>query len=156
MRLTTCVLTAALVLWATASGRGQAPPHRRDDAIQQLAADAASLPPEFEADVLLRLSGLSRVDKEWRRELLDNAYLRAYAAPEQHRRGTTQQITPDSRQGAQIFAYATALTRVTLQVRAVELMGQWLPRWPSFRSTLEGVASKDSEGKVRDRAKAAL
>ena len=58
---------------------------------------------------------------------------------------------------------ATALTAAALEAsdphvrfRAVELMGQWLPRWPSFRSTLEGVASKDSEGKVRDRAKAAL
>ncbi|HEX3645385.1 MAG TPA: hypothetical protein VHT95_07240, partial [Vicinamibacterales bacterium] len=100
---------------------GQSPP-RRDPAIEALAADAASVPPEFEADVLLRISGLPKVDRAWRRELLDAAYLRAYAAPEQHRRSTTQQLSPDSRQGAQLFANATALTRVTLQVRAVELM----------------------------------
>jgi hypothetical protein len=97
-------------------------PGRRDQAIELLVADAASVPPEFEADVLLRISSLPRVDKEWRRELLDTAYIRAYAAPEQHRRSTTQEIPPDSRQGAQLFANATALTRVTLQVRAVELM----------------------------------
>jgi hypothetical protein len=101
--------------------QGQSPP-RRDQTIELLVADAASLPPEFEADVLLRISSLPRVDKEWRRELLDTAYMRAYAAPEQHRRSTTQDIPPDSRQGAQLFANATALTRVTLQVRAVELM----------------------------------
>ena len=65
---------------------------------------------------------LPKVDKEWRRELLDKAYMRAYGAPEQYRRATTQQVPPDSRQGAQLFAYATALTRVTLQIRAVELM----------------------------------
>ena len=101
--------------------QGQSPP-RRDQTIELLAADASSVPPEFEADVLLRISSLPNVDKEWRRELLDTAYMRAYAAPEQHRRSTTQEIPPDSRQGAQLFANATALTRVTLQVRAVELM----------------------------------
>jgi len=101
--------------------QGQSPP-RRDQTIELLVADAASVPPEFEADVLLRVSSLPKVDKEWRRELLDTAYMRAYAAPEQHRRSTTQEIPPDSRQGALLFANATALTRVTLQVRAVELM----------------------------------
>jgi hypothetical protein len=116
------VLYLVLALGATADGRGQGSAPRRDDAIQLLASDAASLPPEFEADALLRISGLPKVDKEWRRELLDTAYMRAYAAPEQNRRSTTQQIPADSRQGAQLFAYATALTRVTLQVRAVELM----------------------------------
>jgi hypothetical protein len=111
----------ALMLGVEAAVDGQSPP-RRDQTIEQLVADAASVPPEFEADVLLRLSALPKVDKEWRLELLDTAYLRAYGAPEQHRRATTQQIPPDTRQGAQVFANATALTRVTLQVRAVELM----------------------------------
>ena len=80
--------------------QGQSPP-RRDQTIELLVADAASVPPEFEADLLLQISSLPRVDKEWRRELLDTAYMRAYAAPEQHRRSTTQEIPPDSRQGAQ-------------------------------------------------------
>jgi hypothetical protein len=113
-----CALALMIGVEATVDGQG---PPRRDQTIEQLVADAASVPPEFEADVLLRASALSKVDKEWRRELLDTAYLRAYAAPEQHRRATTLQVPPDSRQGAQVFANATALTRVTLQVR-VELM----------------------------------
>src|SRR6185295_6236192 len=121
MRRATCVLCLTILLGAVLPGQGPGAP-RRDPAIDQLAADAASVPPEFEADVLLRISQLSKVDKEWRRELLDTAYMRAYAAPEQHRRATTRQVAPDSRQGAQVFAYATALTRVTLQVRVVELM----------------------------------
>jgi len=121
MRRATCVLCATILLGAVLRGQGPGAP-RRDPAIELLAADAASVPPEFEADVLLRISQLSKVDKEWRRELLDTAYMRAYAAPEQHRRATTREVPPDSRQGAQVFAYATALTRVTLQVRAVELM----------------------------------
>ena len=99
-----CVV--ALIIGVEATVDGQSPP-RRDQTIEQLVADAASVPPEFEADVLLRVSALPKVDKEWRRELLDTAYLRAYAAPEQHRRATTLQVPPDSRQGAQVFANAT-------------------------------------------------
>ena len=121
MKRAASLACAVIAFGATLLGQGQYMP-RRDQAIELLQADAASVPPEFEADILLRLSSLPKVDKEWRRELLDTAYMRAYAAPEQHRRSTTQQIPPDSRQGAQLFAYATALTRVTLQVRAVELM----------------------------------
>ena len=121
MRSACCSLCLIVVLGATALGQSPYVP-RRDQTIELLVADAASLAPEFEADALLRISSLPKVDKEWRRELLDTAYMRAYAAPEQHRRATTVQIPPDSRQGAQAFAYATALTRVTLQVRAVELM----------------------------------
>jgi hypothetical protein len=120
--LTFCSLVGAtIVSGSTLLGQERYLP-KRDQTIELLQADAASVPPEFEADILLKLSSLSKVDKEWRRELLDTAFMRAYAAPEQHRRATTQQIPPESRQGAQVFAYATALTRVTLQVRAVELM----------------------------------
>jgi hypothetical protein len=121
MRLTGCLCGAAMMLGTAFQAQDQPVP-RRDPAIELVVADAASLAPEFNADVLIRVSALPRVDKTWRRELLDDAYMRAYGAPEQYRRATTQQIPPDSRQGAQVFAYATALTRLTLQVRAVELM----------------------------------
>jgi hypothetical protein len=121
MRRTACVCCAVMVLVAALQGQDQKPP-RRDQAIEFLQADAASLAPEFEADVLIHLSQLPRVDKVWRTELLETAYLRAYSAPEQYRRWTSQRIPPDSRQGAQLFASATALTRVTLQIRAVQLM----------------------------------
>lgn len=121
MKLAACVLAAATVLGATLRGQGPSTP-RRDPAIEILAADAASLPPEFNADILLRLSASPKVDKAWRREMLDEAFMRAYGAPEQYRRATTVAVPPDSRQGALVFAHVTALTRVTLQVRAVELM----------------------------------
>jgi hypothetical protein len=116
-----CVCAAAFALGAVLHAQGPRPP-RHDPAIEILAADAASLPPEFNADVLIRLSTLSRVDAAWRREMLDEAFIRAYGAPEQYRRATTTPVPPDSRQGALVFAYPTALSRVTLQVRAVELM----------------------------------
>jgi hypothetical protein len=120
MRRTACICCAAILLAATL--HGQERQARRDPTIESLQSDAGSVPPEFEADVLIRLSQLPRVDKVWRTELLDTAYMRAYSAPEQYRRTTNQQIPADSRQGAQLFANVTALTRVTLQVRAVNLM----------------------------------
>ena len=48
--------------------------------------------------------------------------MRAYGAQEQYRRSSAQPIPPDSRQGAQFLALATALTRVSLQVRVSQLM----------------------------------
>ena len=126
MRHAAMTLAAAVMLAAAVQAQDTLPP-RRDATIEMLVADAASLPPEFEADALLRISQLPKVDKAWRLELLDTAYMRAYSAPEQHRRSSNQQIPSDSRQGAQLFAYATALTRVTLQVRAVELMAVVAP-----------------------------
>ena len=120
MRRAACVCCAILMLVVTVEGQDQRPRH--DTAVEILEADAASLPPEFEADVLIRLSQLSKVDRAWRLEMLDTAYMRAYAAPEQYRRSTSQQIPADSRLGAQLFAYTTALTRVSLQLRAVQLM----------------------------------
>jgi hypothetical protein len=122
MRRAARVCCATLMLAVTLEGQDQRPRH--DAAIEFLEADAASLPPEFESDVLIRLSQLSKVDRAWRLEMLDTAYVRAYAAPEQYRRSTSQQIPPDSRQGAQLFAYTTALTRITLQLRAVQLMAR--------------------------------
>src|SRR5215472_2061098 len=125
MRRAACVCSATLTLVTTVTAQDQRP--RRDAAIEFLEADAAGVPPEFEADVLIRLSQLPKVDRTWRREMLDTAYERAYAAPEQYRRSTNQQIPADSRQGAQLFAYGTALTRVTLQIRAVQLMARIEP-----------------------------
>jgi hypothetical protein len=112
---------AAALLGIAAGVHAQELP--RDPAIDRLAADAGSAPPEFAADALIRLASHPKVtDPAGPRELIESAYMSAYAAPEQYRRSTTQQIPPDSRQGAQIFAYATALTRVSLQVRAAQLM----------------------------------
>jgi hypothetical protein len=121
MRRVLGAMCAALALGAGVDAQSPGT-SRRDPAIERLVADAAIVPPEFAADALLRISTMPKVDTAWRRELLDAAYMTAYGAPEQYRRGTTRQIPPDSRQGAQLFAYATALTRVTLQIRAVQQM----------------------------------
>ena len=94
----------------------------RDAATESLVNAAEVVAPEFAADALLRLSTSPRVDPAWRREIVDDAFFRAYGAQEQYRRSTPQPLSPDTRQGANQLAYSTALTRVSLQVRAARLM----------------------------------
>jgi len=94
----------------------------RDPAVQAVVLETRAAPSEFGADVLLRLAGSGRItDDQWRRELIEEAYLRAYAASDAHR-VTAVQTPPDSRQGAEVVAADTALTRLSLQVRAAHLM----------------------------------
>jgi hypothetical protein len=94
----------------------------RDPQIEAIAADARAAPAEFAADVLLRLAASPKVvESKWRRELVEEAYLLAYAAPEPYRQIAVS-IPIDSRQSAQARASDTALTRVSLQVRAAQLM----------------------------------
>jgi hypothetical protein len=117
------VVCAALALGALATTRASQDPPPRDAALVALVEQAESSPPEFAADALLRIATSSRiVDPAWRRELLDEAFMRAYGVREQYRRGSTQPLPPDTRQGAQELAYLTSLTRVSLQVRATQLM----------------------------------
>ncbi len=49
-----------------------------------------------------------------------------------------------------------ASSDATVRYRAVELMVRWLPERPELRATLEQVAQRDTEARVRDFAKAAL
>ena len=119
-----CALCVPFVLCASAFAAPCAsddPPHR-DAAIESLIQDAAGLPPEFNADVLIRIAGSTRVaDLAWKREMLEEAFFRAYAAPVAYRR-TSVRVPPDSLQGALTQAYDTQIARVPLQVRAAQLM----------------------------------
>jgi hypothetical protein len=120
-----CVLCVSFVSAATPATND--PPHR-DPAIESLIQAAASLPPELEADVLIRVAGSTRVaDLGWKRELLEEAFIRAYAAPVAYRR-TSVSVPPDSRQGALTKAYNTPIARVPLQVRAAQLMAFIAPQ----------------------------
>jgi len=114
---------AALLVAATSEIRAQEPPPQRDPVLQAFALDAADLPPDFAADALIRIASSAKiVDPAWRRELLDEAFMRAYGVREPYGRNSTTPIPPDSRQGAQQLAFTTSLTRVSLQVRATQLM----------------------------------
>jgi hypothetical protein len=119
-----CVLCAFCVRGASvfAAPRASDDPPHRDAAIESLIQDAAGLPPEFNADVLIRVAGSTRVvELAWKREMLEEAFLRAYAAPVAYRR-TSVRVPPDSRQGALTQAYDTQIARVPLQVRSAQLM----------------------------------
>lgn len=102
-----------------------APAHQplppRDARIADLVAEAAAAPAEFSADVLIRAASTGKVDRAWKRELLDGAFMRAYGAQQEYRRTSTL-VSPDTRQGADALASDTPLNRITLQVRAAEAM----------------------------------
>ena len=94
----------------------------RNEQIASLAAEALGAPPEFSADVLiLAAESPLVVDNAWRRELLEDAYARAFGAQQAYRRRSGP-ISPDTRQGAEALAADTRLNRVTLQLRVVGLM----------------------------------
>ena len=109
---------------AAPSATGAVAQERRTFAprIEALIANARAVAPEFSADALIRIAGSSQIDQSTRRELLDEAFIRAYGARDDHRLGSTLEIPQDSRQGALRFAYATSLNRLSLQVRAVQMM----------------------------------
>jgi hypothetical protein len=116
------LVCAAMVVAAAGPGlRGDEQSSPSFD-FRDLVSDARGLPADFAADALIRLSGSSRLTKEMRHELLDEAFMRAYAVYDDHRRSTTAILRPESRQSAQRLAYDTGLTRLTLQVRAAQLM----------------------------------
>ena len=122
MPLSRGLVCAAFIAGAGLAGLAQEPPPRDPD-IQSLVAATSAVPPEFAADALIRLSGSSRItETAWRRELLDEAFVRAYGAQEQYRRSAIEPVSPDSRQGANDLAASTSLNRVSLQVRAAQLM----------------------------------
>jgi hypothetical protein len=116
------LVCAAMVAAAAGLGvRGQEQSSLSSD-FRELVSDARGLPPEFAADALIRLSGSSQVTATMRRELLNEAFMGAYAAYDDYRRSTTAILRPESRQSALRQAYDTGLTRLTLQARAAQLM----------------------------------
>ena len=92
---------AAVMLAATTAGLGAQHPSRRDRRIEALVAAAALVAPEFGADAMLRIaeSASAGIDEAWRRDLILEAFLRAYGAQERYRR-TAWGVPDESRQGA--------------------------------------------------------
>ena len=122
LRIIVCAAVAVAAAGFVLRADGDRP--SRDARIQALVDATDLVAPEIAADALIRLSTSSRItDRSWRRELLDEAFIRAYGAVDQYRRwAPPASVPPDSRQGAQLLADATSLNRLSLQVRAVQLM----------------------------------
>jgi hypothetical protein len=113
---------ALLVAASPSYGAAQAPAlprPARERTIEALVFDVAGGPAEFSADLLIRLAGSAAVaDPEWKRELLETAFRRAYGVHDSHKRAAPGAAV-DSRAGGFTRAYATGLDALTLQVRAV-------------------------------------
>src|SRR4029077_5843081 len=101
----------------------------RDPVLSALVADTDLVAPDFAADALIRLSSSSRItDSAWRLELLEQAFQRTWGAQDQFRRSSPPGIPPDSRQGADLVASATALNRVSLQGRIAQVIALFNPQ----------------------------
>lgn len=111
--------SAAVALLAASHSQAPAPSRpARDRTIEALVFDVAGGPAEFSADLLIRLAGsMAITDPDWKRELLETAFLRAYGVHESHKR-VAPTAPLDSRAGAFTRAYTTGLDALTLQVRA--------------------------------------
>ncbi|MFI5178632.1 MAG: hypothetical protein ACHQO8_08715 [Vicinamibacterales bacterium] len=120
MRATDCLVVLWVAVLTAAPAFAQEAP-RRDRDLETLVIDAKKTPPEFSADALIRISQMPKVDDAWRKELLNEAFLRAYGAQEPYRR-TSFGIPMDSRQWAQASALDSPMTRIGLQTRATQLM----------------------------------
>jgi hypothetical protein len=120
------VLCTCLTRAAAASLSAQAPP-AAESSLERLIVDARRAPPEFEADALLRIAVSRGLTDRRRLEILNEAFQRAYGAQESYRR-ISYGVPPDSRQGAQSLTYDSRLTRVSLQVRATQMIAIVDPR----------------------------
>jgi hypothetical protein len=113
---------ALLAAWPHSHAAAQAPAAARparDRTLEALVFDVAGGPAEFSADLLIRLAGSTVVaDPDWKRELLETAFGRAYGVHESHKRAAPN-ASVDSRAGGFTRAYATGLDALTLQLRAV-------------------------------------
>jgi hypothetical protein len=148
---------AATVAAATLVAGAQAPQGsswRDGDDIRALIEDAGALRPEFAAAAFLRISESPRITPSSRRELLEDAFNRAYGAQESYRRSSGLLIPPDSRQGAQLLAYDTGLTRISLQVRATQLLASVDPE--RARTLFEWIDLRPGAGTCDDLLVAAI
>jgi hypothetical protein len=118
-----CSIVCAAAMLLAGADLGAQAPSRFDVAVHALASDAETLPPELAADALIRIAGSARVtENAWKGGLLTQAFFKAYGAHDAYRRSTPQSIPQDTRQGAALLASAMSLNRVSLQVRAAQLM----------------------------------
>ncbi len=129
MRLRARIVGATVGVALAATGLGATWQRRASDrrladpAVEALVVEAANVAPEFGADVLIRAATSAKIrDLEWRRELLEQAFWRAAAAREAHRRTAARSLSPDTRPGALVQAYDLRLDRVSLQTRVALAM----------------------------------
>ena len=117
-------LLLALLLLLPAAQVQKAAPAERPREILELVARARAVPPEFGADVLLRIAASGRVaDPAWKRELLEEAFHLAAGAREPVRRAAVVTLhNGNSRSNYRAQGFDFNLDTLSLQGRAVQAM----------------------------------
>ena len=113
------VLVASIVaLGLSTTARLTGSPAEDNPAIELLAFAATGAPAEFAADLFIRIAESPNVsDTARKRELLNDAFMRAYGAQESFKRAAAS-APIDSPAGGVTRALATGLDMLTLQLRA--------------------------------------
>lgn len=96
----------------------------RSNEIENLLGRARSLPAEFAIDIFLRLEKSKRVDKQWRKEILEEAFtLTANVQNELREKAIPFPNTPaDTRAGYRSLAFALNLDSLSLRSRIIDEM----------------------------------
>lgn len=97
---------------------------KRPDEVVSFLARVRGLPPEFAADLLLRLAESEKVkDSAWKRELIEEAFHLASGAQQPvKRKYWTGRYPIDTRAGYLGYAFELNLDRLSLKCRSVKLM----------------------------------
>lgn len=101
----------------------KATPNRSSE-IENLIIGARSLPPEFAIDVLLRVASSNRVDKQWKQEILEEAFVITSDVEHELR----EKVIPvpgssvDTRPGYRSYAFDLKLDALSTRVRIIDQM----------------------------------
>lgn len=122
--LCTCVLPSAALGGQTPQKQTKRVPNERCNELENLLTRARSLPAEFAIDVFLRVEKSKRVDKQWRREILEEAFtLTTNVQNEVREKAIPFPNTPvDTRAGYRGLAFALNLDSLSSRSRIIDDM----------------------------------
>jgi hypothetical protein len=113
-------MIGVLLLLAQAQVVQTLPTPKRPLEIVSLTDQARGVPPEFSADLLLRIAGSTLItESKWKRELIEDAFVSAAHAPLPYRQSGSS-ISTDTRWSQEWWP--NDLEKLTLQTRAVDAM----------------------------------
>ena len=96
----------------------------RNNDIENLIIGARSLPPEFAVDILLRVASSNRVDKQWKQEILEEAF----SITSDLQNDLREKVIPvpgasvDTRVGYRSYAFELKLDALSTRVRIIDQM----------------------------------
>ncbi|HEY3738787.1 MAG TPA: hypothetical protein VGL53_03035 [Bryobacteraceae bacterium] len=116
------VAAALSIAMAGTPAAGTSPPDLPAN-LRRLAATAAGLPPEFQADTLLQIvESRGGLDAAVKKDLVERAFGAGQQARVEYPQVAVHRINPDSRQAFLAGALSLKLDRLSLETRAVRMM----------------------------------